>query len=777
MNENKKLMSGIKSKLLAAVCMLLVAVIMVVSSTYAWFTLSTAPEVTGIQTAVGANGALEMLLLTTDDTGALVYNDGIVGEGTADDVRNTYWGNLVDVSNGYGLDQITLYPSRLNAKAGTFGTLPLSVPVYGADGRVTKLDPAGSIGYFDGNSFFSVPSDNPLKGYGVRAIGVSSGLTDKQLTYRNAKANAQSATSVAKKNAATSLSTRGSSLANIAVAKAMGNNPTGADAKALISMVSDLQTNVIPEIEKAYMQYILAFAASATANLTDEQLLAVKSNIQATDATLDSVVQWFTDNSVSLPGGLSTYIAALKTTSANVATAEERLETYETVGNDEPVEWGSVGTETGLYYAIDTLIKIDNMTVNDYPASEVKANLGNIVANMTNGIVVGMSTGAGVYADVADHCGEYSASVTVSGIEFQGQDMGNINASMVAKTTNSSYYLSNVKTAVDNAGEDSTSSVAKPISEFYGYIIDLAFRTNAAESNLLLQAEGSDRIYQDNGTSVEETAGAGSTMTFRSETSSFNQTKIKDLMKCIKIVFFTPSATASESNTIIANAFLDNFANTADGGVTGQMFIAKETTREYYVVTGDASCTKVYKSGENYYKDPEFKEAYSTPAGATIATESLSETVITKDNVITSLTQNEKTNISVMVYLDGDLVNNEDVAATVSKSLVGTMNLQFASSATLVPMEYAELHPVTANQKDININAGESKTIDSDYIDISDYVYDLTGDDTISFDKTTGTISTTNTTDATATLTITDSTGKLVMKYNITSIVAASSGS
>ena len=114
MNENKKLMSGIKSKLIAAVCMLLVAVIMVVSSTYAWFTLSTAPEVTGITTAVGANGALEMVLVTYEK-GTAVYHDGIHGS-TDQSVINNYWGNLVDVSDTtkYGLNQITLYPSKLN---------------------------------------------------------------------------------------------------------------------------------------------------------------------------------------------------------------------------------------------------------------------------------------------------------------------------------------------------------------------------------------------------------------------------------------------------------------------------------------------------------------------------------------------------------------------------------------------------------------------------------------------------------------------------------------
>ena len=55
---------SIRSKLVAAVAMLLVASFMVASSSYAWFTLSTAPEVTGIKTTVGANGSLEIALYT-----------------------------------------------------------------------------------------------------------------------------------------------------------------------------------------------------------------------------------------------------------------------------------------------------------------------------------------------------------------------------------------------------------------------------------------------------------------------------------------------------------------------------------------------------------------------------------------------------------------------------------------------------------------------------------------------------------------------------------------
>ena len=88
----------IKNKLMAAICMLLVSSIMMVSTTYAWFTLSTAPEVTGINTAVGANGNLEMALLPKD--GELSSITSAAGDGViAMEQRNITWGNLVDVSD------------------------------------------------------------------------------------------------------------------------------------------------------------------------------------------------------------------------------------------------------------------------------------------------------------------------------------------------------------------------------------------------------------------------------------------------------------------------------------------------------------------------------------------------------------------------------------------------------------------------------------------------------------------------------------------------------
>ena len=62
------------------------------------------------------------------------------------------------------------------------------------------------------------------------------------------------------------------------------------------------------------------------------------------------------------------------------------------------------------------------------------------------------------------------------------------------------------------------------------------------------------------------------------------------------------------------------------------------------------------------------------------------------DAKIVALPQNAEVEVSVLVYLDGETIGNDDVAATDVKSVTGSMNLQFASDAELKPMEYGDLH-------------------------------------------------------------------------------------
>ena len=210
--------AAIRRRLTAAISMLLISTIMMVTTTYAWFTLSTAPEVRGINTSVTGNGSLEIALMPTTGTFAGITS-GRDASGTEDGgskgmtEANVTWGNVVNLKDqSYGLDLITLNPVKFDVKStavnrlvydennepvmeptgetdpetqepvmaqkttavnmpnGQIGDVPFSRPVYGYDGRIVDLKAAqlkshGTSAGFD--------SDN----YGVRAIVDENGTT------------------------------------------------------------------------------------------------------------------------------------------------------------------------------------------------------------------------------------------------------------------------------------------------------------------------------------------------------------------------------------------------------------------------------------------------------------------------------------------------------------------------------------------------------------------------------------------------------------------------
>lgn len=167
--------AGIRNKLMAAVSMLMVSTIMMVSSTYAWFTLSTAPEVKNISTTVAGNGSLEIALMPA--TGLFKdLKSGFSSEGgtIAVTAANTTWGNVVQLADeSYGLGNVNLNPAQLNLKEGSSTEFanadnPLAVATYGFDGRIDTLDANTALKSYEEAAFKGT-------GYGVRAIGVANG--------------------------------------------------------------------------------------------------------------------------------------------------------------------------------------------------------------------------------------------------------------------------------------------------------------------------------------------------------------------------------------------------------------------------------------------------------------------------------------------------------------------------------------------------------------------------------------------------------------------------
>jgi hypothetical protein len=166
MNSKQSTMQSARKKLVAATAMLLVACIMTISSTYAWFTLSTAPEVKGITTNVGANGNLEIALATGEMASATAPGASKEGDSKLPAVeRNITWGNLINLNDpAYGLKHLVLRPSLLNDA--NLIERPLYGPVYDKDGRVIDMNTNFGYSEYDTlNSRFTA-----TKKLGVRAI-------------------------------------------------------------------------------------------------------------------------------------------------------------------------------------------------------------------------------------------------------------------------------------------------------------------------------------------------------------------------------------------------------------------------------------------------------------------------------------------------------------------------------------------------------------------------------------------------------------------------------
>ena len=651
MNSTKKNseFGGVKKKLTAAIAMLLVATIMMVSSTYAWFTLSTAPEVTGITTSVGANGNLEMALLTKDtykNTDAITsaVGDSSSAANKTAVTANVTWGNLVDLSDAsYGLNNIKLMPARLLAKNGADGAKiagsAIAVADYGNDGRVTALNEGTVSGIYqvksetDATKIFKVSTDE----YGVRALGTASGMSQQQLAYRNAQGYMATYTAQAKTYAQQSLNLYGSQLANIAVqhATATGNSDTTtytkADAEAINGMLDQLTLSK-NALEKALMYTVLAKVASRVGSAGD--YATVKAAVEATDATLASVEA---AAKTFVPSDADGYVGAK--TAWNTMTIPAKIDT----STKDSFTWEE------MKVAVDGLMDTSKLKLNGVPVSGIKDNIQTIVDDVLGGkgLTLTMDPNSGIYDNVAQACGNFSANVTIKEISYNGISAKNVKATMTTGSTVSPAYMVKALTyAVGYGAPEQAAGEVQAITDTYAYAIDLAFRTNAANANLQLQTEAAQRIYD--GSTVQDTQGAGSNFTFTLG-ANFTADAAKKLAGCIYVVF------VDNTGSVVGTAGLD----TSDEGwsVSGTEYKANLVMKS---VSFDAD-GKITDNGN-----------------ATTST-------------ITALAQNQAKVLTAYVYLNGDKVDNSMVAANGAVSMVGSLNLQFSTDQTLTPMDYTPL--------------------------------------------------------------------------------------
>ena len=789
----------VRKKLTAAILMLLISCIMTVTSTYAWFTLSTAPEVTGIQTTIGGNGNLEIALangetwLDTTKVGTLSSSDGLTLQ-----QKNITWGNLVNVSEGYGVNHISLSPAAIHGSTTQVTTENiLQVPKYGADGRVSGLDPA-MLATFDStynNTGAFVVTESTLDDYGLRAIGISTARTARQSSFAAAKATITSSRNQAQSRTSQALADNGNALANLAVKVALSSSPsfTKAELNSILTLITDTQ-EAVGYVEDAIIALVDAAAASSQAQsnetlpISDADYLLINAVLK--NATIkDTFIIDATNKTVGISFGEGT---DKETFTINNEHLYEMIQTYNSILNDLTSAYNTINDEITANQESYTWLEISpavnmmmnmgskDLTVGGQNLDTLKSDVGKYAPMVIQNPVVELGPDSGLYADIASLVGSIKASILMS-VNYGEIKVENINATITA--TNE---LPIIPIAASGFSQPSAvgSEEANEISDIYGFVLDLLFRTNAENSDLLLQTTAVDRIYESNAN--EETMGNGSTMTFTKTVSTFSDDAMLRLMDGIRIVFM------DENGIILGKAALDtgySFVKASGTEVATHALLADGKTyvmAEYKEVTetgtDNVTYTKV-SSGEtathakdttvtttdSYVKAEYVKTTnYKVENGAiTVDIRMLAEdgTLITEDKkvtkvtyteatngqathallsngtyapathvegetagtyvvagegqtathaketdekyvkaeyvtsvkeeavdpVITPLTQNVVSRVSVLVYLDGYVVDNSDVA-NASSSMTGTMNLQFASSAQLEPMEYSGLH-------------------------------------------------------------------------------------
>lgn len=700
---------SVARKLMSAIAMLLVSAIMLGTSSYAWVTMSVSPEVKEMKTTAGANGTLEIALQSPASEGSstraaqIQHRDGdsllTVRE------RNKTWGNVVELGTQYGLDQISLYPARLNVsadkKVSTDGYL--SIPQFGSDGRISKMERASFLTY-NGN-----PATPYTEGrtYGVNILGTVGGevAEDETITYHYRR-------SMIRDEAAGYLEQYRSSLRGEVIdllesqevgifnlllratqllnssGEITGNTWTAdnvATAKTIINRMIVIVRN--SEVSLKWALLARAVADDVTYPSDDEEAMAELGELYRSFLTypLTSTNGGTSIRSIAEDNGYTDIVDAVD----SIIRAENQLGVALTeVSSDDTVTNGflKIIDVQNTFLKNGTEIETDGAGTGN-PATGIARTLyakeGNVTYGMTYNAARGIKsdylyfTGnpngetLGLFSIMANLLGDYQCTDRAY---FSARPVGfYADSNNGARTQYTLFIRGTGKTAVsrfntdDNRGVLGTVyddimaydpgnamisfSTEKRNGSAYGYSVDLAFQASKS-CDLLLQQEALDRVLGVNEKLAKE-QGADSRLMGDGSTAKF-----------------TLSGDLTGTNSGIAKELIDNIfvvlIDTDSGAILG-------------IVAADETSVVLEQA--------EVSLALYEPRVS--ADGILSRGEKRSSNIITPMTAEQPVYITAIVFLNGDTLPSGAVAATQHPSLYGTVNLQFSSNADLTPMNYS----------------------------------------------------------------------------------------
>lgn len=673
-NAYRRALPVMREKVAAAMVILLVAVISTVTSTYAWVTISRAPEVRDITTVLAANGSLEIALSKEDGSLPDEFDIDESLTGNRDVTRtNLLWGNLINLADdSYGIESLALRPARLNTSG--LLTNPLWGAVYGSDGRVTNLDSNYAYVKYRDGAFFT--SNNT---YGVRAIAsYTAQIADSTQQAYNEKVQAVM-TAHQKVNEAYSLvpgkfSPMGTMISKYAQDKLDKADP-GTDLAPYLGQVIDCFQavyNAMLTQKDAYValanfqSYMNAQNTSTTfTEVTWDDLVRNKAAYNAANTSSTS------SNKIISLVGLSQFIADLGTMEKDLNYLNLYSKDYQ--DNGVPYYWAQKGANTAypndpnINVFISHLIEHGSMTIDlenngteravtSLSASDATALLG---AN-------GKERKAYIYNGVIKR---FEQNAVDESYRLNGNAACTIKVTYVmtitvygkayTKASGPCDFMTNYTAAVSGSNLVANDCVA---DDTYGLVVDYWIRTNAEETCLTLEGatttnedgtivsyDGINRVWGSTGEAVlttdSTTQGGGSCYIYYADTPE-DMLRSLDLLDAMKVAF------VDQNGQLLAKASMD--------------------TMNYYAVNGRITVPLVL--------DSDTKTTYEY-------TNELNEVLVGR--AVTTLYTDNPVRISTIVYLDGDLLTNDDVLA--AAEIQGQLNLQFGSSTNLKTIGSNEL--------------------------------------------------------------------------------------
>lgn len=530
----KKALPELKERVIAVALLLLMSAAMMTSATFAWITLSRAPEVSNVSTTVAANGNLEIALATgegTDAPGESKVGDSSAAEGQTIVNSNITWGNLINLSDpAYGLDELTLRPAQLNHTA--LLTSPLYSTSYGMDGRVEKL--TSNFAYTSW-----IPPEGNVKGY----FGLAEGLGVRAISSTKLEAVGFLADYLALRDTANSANaTAGGQYKTITenddymavLGKLMGIHMT-ANLNS-----EDQYTNAVISQEELgkfiamYRDFIKCYEkeAEAIAGTLNLQLFlayggdtnkytpyTASSVLQATaNSGKDFVIAISTTDNNGNPVAKQVKITNFKAFIDDYKMLSQDVVKLQEIADNGDLRW----TASGLKAIVNRMVNIDECTIakkGEEPktvkkllaefSSDIGAATGymnaNVDAVITNGVLKNFAQRAGVTIMVGPLPVE--AKMYVSRLNYEAK--ATVKATVTTSAAEPSEFAVDLKYAdsLNTGADDSTATVTA--EDTYALAVDFWVRTNAAntyltlEGNLLTKEEEKDATAVDpNGNTV-----------------------------------------------------------------------------------------------------------------------------------------------------------------------------------------------------------------------------------------------------------------------------------